>query len=54
MNRCSRIIQRSFSAKSNKVTPLTLAHKKRRNEKITMLTAYDYPSALHVDRAGKW
>lgn len=52
MNRCSRIIQRSFSAKSKKVTPLTLAHKKRRNEKITMLTAYDYPSALHVDRAG--
>lgn len=54
MNSCSKIIQRAFSSttKYKNITPLTLAHKKRRNEKITMLTAYDYPSALHVDRAG--
>jgi len=35
-----------------KVTVLSLVHKKRRGQKITMVTAYDYPSALHVDRAG--
>lgn len=27
-------------------------HKKRKGKKITMVTAYDYPSALQVDRAG--
>jgi 3-methyl-2-oxobutanoate hydroxymethyltransferase len=36
----------------SKVTVLTLAEKKRRNEPLTMLTAYDYPSAQIVDRAG--
>ena len=45
-----------MSSKSNldrkKVTAISLAHKKRVNKKITMVTAYDYPSALHVDRAG--
>mmetsp|Transcript_17937 Transcript_17937/g.23221 ORF Transcript_17937/g.23221 Transcript_17937/m.23221 type:complete len:362 (-) Transcript_17937:286-1371(-) len=35
-----------------KVTAMSLASKKRQNMKITMVTAYDYPSALHVDRAG--
>ena len=39
-------------AKPRKVTTLTIAAKKRRGHKITMVTAYDYPSALHVDRAG--
>ena len=34
-----------------KVTAMSLASKKRKNQKITMVTAYDYPSALHVDRA---
>ena len=35
-----------------KVTVRTLRAKKRRGEPITMLTAYDYPSALAVDSAG--
>ena len=40
------------SARPKKVTTLTIRAKKRRNQKITMVTAYDYPSAVHVDRAG--
>jgi hypothetical protein len=47
---------RGFASSNNgttkKVTALSLASKKRRGRKITMVTAYDYPSALHVDRAG--
>jgi len=35
-----------------KVTILDLQAKKGRGEPITMLTAYDYPTALLVDRAG--
>jgi 3-methyl-2-oxobutanoate hydroxymethyltransferase len=35
-----------------KVTLLTLQGKKRRGEPITMLTAYDYPTALAIDNAG--
>ncbi len=35
-----------------KVTIRTLQEKKQRGEPITMVTAYDYPSALAVDRAG--
>lgn len=38
--------------KPRKVTTLSIASKKRRGHKITMVTAYDYPSAVHVDRAG--
>ncbi len=38
--------------KGRKVTVLTLQEKKRRGEPITMVTAYDYPSALAVDRSG--
>ena len=34
-----------------KVTVRTLRAKKRRGEPITMMTAYDYPSAVAVDRA---
>lgn len=35
-----------------KVTTLTFRHKKERGEPITMLTAYDYPTALAMDQAG--
>ncbi len=37
---------------SDKVTILTLQEKKRRREPVTMLTAYDYPTAQALDRAG--
>jgi 3-methyl-2-oxobutanoate hydroxymethyltransferase len=35
-----------------KVTTLTLRQKKERGEPISMLTAYDYPTALAIDQAG--
>ena len=35
-----------------KVTTLALRRKKQRGEVITMLTAYDYPTALAIDQAG--
>jgi 3-methyl-2-oxobutanoate hydroxymethyltransferase len=35
-----------------KVTTLSLREKKSRRESISMLTAYDYPTALAVDNAG--
>lgn len=44
--------QNNPPAPPKKVTVLSLLHKKRKGKKITMVTAYDYPSALHVDRAG--
>ena len=37
---------------STKVTLASLARKKQRGEKISMLTAYDYPLALLVDGSG--
>jgi hypothetical protein len=38
--------------KQKKLSVLDLQHKTRKGTKITMVTAYDYPSALHVDLAG--
>ena len=35
-----------------KMTTLSLRQKKERGEPIAMLTAYDYPTALSLDRAG--
>jgi len=35
-----------------KVTTLTLRQKKERGEIITMLTAYDYPTSMAMDKAG--
>ena len=37
---------------SSKTTLASLARKKRQGEKISMLTAYDYPTALLVDGSG--
>ena len=46
----SKDLERDMAAK--KTTILDLQEKKRRREPITMVTAYDYPSALAVERAG--
>jgi len=40
------------SSQRKKVTTHTFLVKKQRGEVISMLTAYDYPTALAVDRAG--
>ncbi|QHO41475.1 3-methyl-2-oxobutanoate hydroxymethyltransferase 2 [Arachis hypogaea] len=38
---------------ANQITTLTQLRQKHRNSKpITMVTAYDYPSAVHLDMAG--
>jgi 3-methyl-2-oxobutanoate hydroxymethyltransferase len=42
----------STHGKLNKVTSTTVRNMKRRGEKISMLTAYDYPTALCIDEAG--
>jgi 3-methyl-2-oxobutanoate hydroxymethyltransferase len=42
----------TLTPQRRRVTTRTFAQKKARGETITMLTAYDYPMALAVDRAG--
>jgi 3-methyl-2-oxobutanoate hydroxymethyltransferase len=37
---------------NRKVTPSTLMRKKQRGEKITLLTAYDFPMASFINQAG--
>jgi 3-methyl-2-oxobutanoate hydroxymethyltransferase len=43
---------RNNSTVRKKVSAMKLLNKKRNGKRITMVTAYDFPSALHVDRAG--
>ncbi len=45
-------ISTNTSQQRKKVTTLTFRQKKERSEAITMLTAYDYPTAMAMDKAG--
>ena len=45
-------VSSSAPAARKKVTTLTYRQKKARGEIITMLTAYDYPTAMAMDKAG--
>lgn len=47
----SRAASRSMSTTVRKITALELQHMKTKDKKISMITAYDYPSAKHVENA---
>jgi len=50
LHRNSNFHQRRTFA--DKISSLSLQSKKRKGQKITVVTAYDYPSGLHAARAG--
>lgn len=52
--RMSEVCARTYasSAGEQKVTTAEIARKYRRGEHLTCVTAYDYPTGLHVDKAG--
>ncbi|GKZ00016.1 hypothetical protein MPSEU_000955000 [Mayamaea pseudoterrestris] len=47
-----KLVSQQHRSLASKVSALSLTSKKRQGKKITMVTAYDYPSAIHVARAG--
>jgi 3-methyl-2-oxobutanoate hydroxymethyltransferase len=47
-----QLLQHSQRRNFAKVSAISLTSKKRHGHKISMVTAYDYPSAMHVARAG--
>lgn len=45
----TRLGNHATTDQRNRVSLVTIANKYRKNIPITMVTAYDYPSAVHVD-----
>lgn len=50
--RCRHVLNQHITRSFAKVSAISLTSKKRHGHKISMVTAYDYPSAIHVARAG--
>jgi hypothetical protein len=44
-------LRKEHHSRGLKVSALSLISKRRKKQKITMITAYDFPSAIHVARA---
>jgi hypothetical protein len=49
--RLSTNVTPSTTSSSRKMSALEIQHLKRKGRKITMITAYDYPSAMHSSYA---